>query len=66
MEYIEYNGSVVPKMVYVKAKTESLVDFGYTKLTEQEVLEQVNLILRGEPTTTVIGAFCKDDFKIIE
>ena len=64
MQYIKYQGEIVPISDYVRAKTESLVDFGYTKLTEQEVLDQVNLILAGKPTTTVIGAFCKDDFEI--
>ena len=63
MQHIKYNGHIIPKMAYVKAKTDSLVDFGYTKLTEAEVLEQVNLILAGKPTTTVIGAFCKGDIE---
>lgn len=55
------NGDTVLKSDYVRLKTKDLIEWGYTKLTEQDVLEQVNMILNGYPNLSVIGHFCKDD-----
>ena len=49
------------KMHYIEAKTKDLIEFGYTKLTEEEVEEQVNKIIAGDKDLSVIGLFCKDD-----
>jgi hypothetical protein len=58
------NGMTVLKSNYVKLKTKDLIGFGYTKLTEQEVLEQVNKILAKDSKLTVIGMMCQDDLKV--
>lgn len=47
---------------YVKAKTKALREFGYTSLTEAEVLKQLVRIKKGKPLT-VIGEFMKPDLK---
>lgn len=60
----------VLKADYVSAKTKSLQEFGYTKLTEEEVLDQVDKVLAGDTLLTVIGLFIADDlnkhFELIE
>lgn len=48
---------------YVKAKTLDLIEFGYQKLTEEEVMAQVELILSGSKNLSVIGRFCERDLK---
>lgn len=55
------NGLKVLKSNYVKLKTKDLKEWGYNSLTEKEVEEQIELILRGEANLTVIGQFCKGD-----
>lgn len=52
---------VVHKSKYIAAKTKALREFGYTALTESDVAEQVEKILKGEEKLSVIGMFCKDD-----
>jgi hypothetical protein len=58
------NGMKVLKSNYVKLKTKDLIEFGYAKLTEQEVSEQVDKILKGDKDLSVIGMFCKDDLDV--
>ena len=55
----------VLKSNYVKLKTKDLIDFGYAKLTEQEVSEQVNKIIKGDKDLSVIGMFCKGDLDVM-
>jgi hypothetical protein len=45
---------------YVTAKTKQLQEFGYTKLTEEEVSSELQNILSNKPLN-VIGMFMKDD-----
>jgi hypothetical protein len=54
------DGRVVSKKDYITAKTKALKEFGYTSLTEKEVSEQLDKILKGEELS-VIGMFMKDD-----
>lgn len=54
----------VLKSNYVKLKTKDLIEFGYTKLTEGEVSEQVDKIIKGDKDLSVIGMFCKDDLDV--
>jgi hypothetical protein len=58
------NGMMVLKSNYIKLKTKDLKEFGYTNLTENEVAEQVEKILKKEDDLSVIGMFCKDDFDV--
>ncbi len=58
------NGMMVLKSNYIKLKTKALKEFGYTNLTENEVAEQVEKILKKEDDLSVIGMFCKDDFDV--
>lgn len=47
---------------YVTAKTKDLIEYGYGKLTENEVRIEVEKILTGDLSSlTIIGHFCKDD-----
>ena len=55
------NGSKVLKSNYVKLKTKDLIEFGYVKLTEKEVSDQVDKIMKGDKNLSIIGMFCKDD-----
>lgn len=55
------NGQFVLKSNYIKLKTQDLIDFGYISLTESEVSEQVEKILKNEGGLSVIGMFCKYD-----
>lgn len=45
---------------YVKAKTKALQEFGYPKLTEDEVREQLEKVIHNG-TLDVIGQFIKGD-----
>lgn len=54
----------IPKSAYIKAKTKQMRDFGYSKLTEEEVLKQVDIILSGEKSTNIIGMFIQDEIKL--
>lgn len=58
------NGDVVLKSNYIKLKRKDLVEFGYSKLTESDVSEQVEKILKGDDDLSVIGMFCKDDLDV--
>jgi hypothetical protein len=58
------NGMSVLKSNYVKLKTKDLIEFGYANLTEQEVSEQVDKIIKGDKDLSVIGMFCKDDLDV--
>lgn len=55
------NGTKVLKSIYIKLKTKDLIEFGYSNLTENEVAEQVEKILKKENKLSVIGMFCKSD-----
>jgi hypothetical protein len=46
---------------YVRAKTKSLIEFGYTTLTEDEVRNKVMSIVDGEKQKDIIGMYCEDD-----
>lgn len=48
------NGMSVLKSNYIKLKTKDLIEFGYTKLTEKEVAEQVEKIIKKENDLSVI------------
>jgi len=58
------NGMNVLKSNYVKLKTKDLIEFGYSSLTENEVSEQVDKIVKGEKDLSAIGMFCKDDLDV--
>jgi len=58
------NGTSVLKSNYVKLKTKDLKEFGYVSLTEEEVLEQVDKLLKKDVNLSIIGLFCKDDLQI--
>jgi hypothetical protein len=58
------NGIIVLKSNYIKLKTKDLKEFGYTSLTENEVAQQVEKILKKENDLSIIGMFCKDDFDV--
>ncbi len=57
------DGRRVYKKDYVTAKTKTLVEFGYSSLTEDEVLKQVDKIVAGSDDLDVIGHFCKSDIE---
>jgi hypothetical protein len=63
-EVTQSNGMSVLKSNYVKFKTKDLIEFGYTSLTEEEVLEQVDKLLKKDVNLSVIGLLCKDDLQI--
>lgn len=46
---------------YVTAKKGDLVAFGYTDLTEEDVLKSVHRIVNGEKLVDIIDHFIKDD-----
>ena len=54
------DGRIVAKKDYITAKTKALKEFGYTNLTEKEVAEQLDKILKGEKLS-VIGMFMEGD-----
>lgn len=58
------NGVTVLKSRYIELKTKDLIEFGYTNLTESDVAEQVEKILKQETDLSVIGEFCKDDIDV--
>jgi hypothetical protein len=62
------NGEKVLKSNYVRLKTKDLIEFGYTDLTEKEVSEQVDKILKGvkDDDLSVIGLFCKGDLDLAD
>lgn len=64
---IDLDGNVreVLKIAYIKAKTKDLQNFGYTTLTEEEVSNQLEKILKGEDLD-VIGMFMESDIVLPE
>jgi hypothetical protein len=48
------------KEKYIKKKLQDLRQFGYPKLTEDEVRQQLEKVLNNEPIN-VIGMFIKSD-----
>jgi hypothetical protein len=54
-------GGIVLKKDYIEAKTKDLKEFGYSKLTTEEVAGQVEKILDNDKDLTVIGLFIADD-----
>ena len=54
------DGRLVAKKDYITAKTKALKEYGYTDLTEKEVSDQLDKILKGE-SLSVIGMFMEDD-----
>ena len=54
------DGRIVAKKDYITAKTKALKEFGYTDLTEKEVAEQLDKILKKEELS-IIGMFMEDD-----
>ncbi len=58
---INYEPKKVCVMDYVTAKTKDLKEFGYTDLTEKQVLNSVWRIVNNEKTKDVIDHFIKDD-----
>lgn len=58
---IEGESRRVRRLDYVKAKTKDFREFGYPSLTEEEVSEQLDVVLSGKGTLTVIGHFMKDE-----
>ncbi len=53
---IDGNKKCVDLKQFITAQTKTLVEFGYTKLTEKEVEDQINCFAEGKQTT-VIGEF---------
>lgn len=54
------DGREVSKEAYVNAKLRDLKEFGYSDLTKQTVLDQLEAILKSKKLT-VIGMFMEDD-----
>jgi hypothetical protein len=54
------DGRVVARKDYIFAKTKALQEYGYTELTEKEVADQLDKILKSEELS-VIGLFMEDD-----
>ena len=46
---------------YVKAKTKDLIAFGYSTLTEEQVLSSVKRVINKEKLSDVIDHFVKGD-----
>jgi hypothetical protein len=59
------NQMVAKTESYITVKTKHLRQFGYTKLTKDDVREQLGKLLRREPLT-VIGMFMEDDIVLPE
>jgi len=58
---INYESKKVRVMDYVTAKTKDLKEFGYTELTEKQVIESVWRIVNKEKPKDIIEHFIKDD-----
>lgn len=61
---IDGQRATVPRAAYIKSKTKQLREFGYAKLTEQQVSAQLDLVLAGKKVGTgldVIGGFIEGD-----
>jgi|WetSurSiteA1Bulk_404760.scaffolds.fasta_scaffold599748_2 hypothetical protein len=59
-------GDIVSAQDYIEAKTKDLRDFGYTKLTTEEVGIQLEKAINGADDLTVIGLFIADDLAPVE
>jgi len=51
---------------YVKAKTKDLVEYGYSSLTEEEVIDSVWKAVNKEAPTTIIDHFVQGDIILQE
>jgi len=63
---INYKPVKVQVADYVTAKTKDLIEFGYSTLTEEQVLNSVRRILNKEKLVDVIDHFIKDDIILEE
>lgn len=54
------DGRTVKKRLYIIAKTNQLIEFGYRNLKKKEVGEQLEKIIKGEELN-VIGLLMEDD-----
>jgi len=63
---INYEPVSVQVSDYVTAKTKDLIEFGYSTLTEESVLNSVRRILNKEKLIDVIDHFVKDDIVLEE
>lgn len=57
------NGKIVLRKDYISAKIKDLQDFGYPNLTEKDITEQLEKILKKEELS-VVGMFMQDDIKL--
>lgn len=58
---INYEPHRVQVMDYVDAKTKELQEFGYKKLTNEQVLKSVKRVVHKEKLIDVIDQFVKQD-----
>jgi hypothetical protein len=58
------DGRVVSKKDYIKAKTLDLIEFGYSGLTEKEVEEQLNKVLKRKEHLSIVGMMIEDDIEV--
>jgi len=63
---INYEPVSVQVADYVTAKTKDLIEFGYSTLTEESVLNSVKRILNKEKPIDIIDHFIKDDIVLEE
>ena len=57
---VDGNNKTVSRADYIKAKTKTLLEFGYSTLTEDEVSKQLDNVLAGRPLNA-IGMFIEGD-----
>ncbi len=59
---LHVNGQIgqAERAAYVTAKTKQLIEFGYAKLTEQQVNDQITAIIDKQPLN-VIGMFMEKE-----
>ena len=53
----------VSKDSYVRLKCRDLREFGYSSLTQDEVREELDALLRGEESQSIIGRFIQSDIE---
>ena len=63
---INYEPVSVQVADYVTVKTKDLIEFGYSTLTEESVLNSVKRILNKEKPIDIIDHFIKDDIVLEE
>lgn len=63
---IDLDGKIIKVQVcdYISAKTKDLIEFGYSNLTEEQVLNSIRRILNKEKLTDIIDNFIKDDIVV--